>query len=247
MFEKLLEPVLNPLLTLHPFWIVLIISLIVSVIITVIYKLMTDQDLMKTLKAEMKEFQKETKELKDHPEKAMEVQQKAMKTNMKYMGLSMKPTLVTFIPIIIIFGWLTSHLAYYPIIPNQEFMITATFKDASGTITLAVPEGLTIISDHTQTILNNQAKWVLKGDTGEYLLEYEFEGNKHTQELLITDELAYKQPIKPIKDAKLKSLNINNEKLKVLNLFGWKLGWLGTYIIFSLIFSMLLRKWMKLA
>jgi len=208
---------------------------------------MTDQDLMKTLKAEMKEFQKETKELKDHPEKAMEVQQKAMKTNMKYMGLSMKPTLVTFIPIIIIFGWLTSHLAYYPIMPNQEFITTATFKDATGTINLNVPEGIILMGDQTQTITNNQAKWILKGEAGEYLLEYEFNDNSHLQEVLITTELAYKEPTKHIKDPHLKSLNINNEKLKVLNLFGWKLGWLGTYIILSLIFSMALRKWMNLA
>jgi uncharacterized membrane protein (DUF106 family) len=247
MFENLLNPILNPLLVLHPLWSLLILSFLISLIITLIYKAMTDQDLMKQLKSETKEFQKEMKELKDHPKKMMAVQKKAMQTNMKYMGLSMKPTLVTFIPIIIIFGWMHAHLAYEPILPNQDFTVTANFKNAVGNVELSVPEGLTVISNPLQEIMDNKANWLLKGDLGEYVLEYEFEGNKHTQELLIADELAYKTPIKLVKKDKLKSLHINNEKLKVMNLFGWQVGWLGTYIIFSLIFSMALRKMMNLA
>ena len=70
---------------------------------------------------------------------------------------------------------------------------------------------------------------------------------KYNQEILIAKELAYKNPIKPVKHKKLKSLNIDNQKLKVMNLFGWQLGWLGTYIIFSLIFSLSMRKIMNLA
>ena len=76
-----------------------------------------------------------------------------MQTNMKYMGLSMKPTLVTFIPIIIIFGWMHAHLAYNPILPNQDFTVSAEFKSSEGNIELSVPEGLIIISDSTQTII----------------------------------------------------------------------------------------------
>ena len=247
MFENLLNPVLNPLLILHPLWTLLILSFLISLIITLIYKAMTDQDLMKQLKAETKEFQKEMKELKDHPEKVMAVQKKAMQTNMKYMGLSMKPTLVTFIPIIIIFGWMHAHLAYEPILPGQDFTVTANFKNGVGDVSLSVPDGLELISNPTQTIVDNKANWLLNGGLGEYVLEYEFEGAKYNQELLIADTLLYKQPIKPVKNEKLKSLQINNEKLKVMNLFGWQVGWLGTYIIFSLIFSMSLRKMMNLA
>ena len=32
---------------------------------------------------------------------------------------------------------------------------------------------------------------------------------------------------------------------KILNIFGWQLGWLGSYIIFAIIFSMILRKVLK--
>jgi len=248
MFENLLNPILNPFLaSVHPLIFTISISLLISLIITIIYKLMTDQNLMKQLKAEMKEFQKEMKELKDHPEKMMSVQKKAMETNMKYMAKSMKPTLVTFIPIIIIFGWMHAHLAFLPILPGQEFVTTVEFKDYTGTAELTVPEGLELISDSAQQTIQNKASWTLKGAPGEYLMEYSFDEGTYTREVLISNSPAYKEPIKPIQNSNLKSININNEKLKVMNLFGWKVGWLGTYILCSLFFSMFLRKVMKLA
>ena len=80
MFENLLNPLLNPLLGLHPLFSLIILSFFISLIITLVYKAMTDQDLMKQLKAETKEFQKEMKELKDHPKKMMAVQKKSMQT-----------------------------------------------------------------------------------------------------------------------------------------------------------------------
>ena len=127
MFEGLLNPVFGPLLNLSPFWVVTIISALVSLIITVIYKFSTNQNLMKQLKDEMKELQKEMKELKNDPKKMMEVQTKAMQTNSKYMMQSMKSTLITFIPIILIFGWMNANIAYEPILPGQEFTINALF------------------------------------------------------------------------------------------------------------------------
>jgi len=66
------------------------------------------------------------------------------------------------------------------------------------------------------------------------------------QELLITKEQAYKPPVITFKNGELKALQINNQPLKAVNLFGWKIGWLGSYIIFSIIFSLVLRKILKL-
>ncbi|MCK5107150.1 MAG: hypothetical protein KAQ83_00305, partial [Nanoarchaeota archaeon] len=172
---------------------------------------------------------------------------KAMETNMKYMMNSFKPTLITMLPLIIIFGWMHAHLGYLPIMPEQQFMATTEFKDYIGDVTLTVPDGLELISEPDQTVLNNQASWTLKGKQGDYLIEYGFGEQKYTQNVIISDKLDYAEPIQPIKNSVLKSTMISNEKLKVLNLGFIKLGWLGTYIIFSLIFSITLRKFLKLA
>lgn len=247
MFDSLLNPIFAPLLGLPILWSIIIIALVIAVFITFVYKWMTDQHLMKTLKEDMKSFQKQMKEFKQDPKKVMEIQKRAMETNMKYMMHSMKPTLITFIPLIIIFGWLNANLAYEPITPGAEFTTTAIFEEGTtGTIDIIAPEELELLTDSTQEITDSKAQWKLKGPTGGYILEYTYNEESYSKEILITDKQAYKQPITTIKDSKLKILQTDNPKIKPLNIFGWKIGWLGTYIIFSIVFSMSLRKLLKL-
>jgi uncharacterized membrane protein (DUF106 family) len=246
VFEPILNPIFSPLLKLPVLWAIIIISFLISLIINVVYKLVTDQNLMKSLKEELKEHQKKIKEHKNNPEKMIELQKKAMQSNFQYMKHSMKPTLFTIIPIIIIFGWLNSHLAYEPITPGQTFTTTAFFNEnVNGKVELITPEEIEIIDKPTKDI-TGMVTWELKAkEKGEFLLEYKFDKKSFTKDVLITDEKEYKEPETRIKDNELKAIKIDNKPVKPLNLFGWKLGWLGTYIIFSIIFSMILRKIMR--
>lgn len=243
MFDSILNPILRPLLSLPSLWAILIISVVISVIVTLVYKWITDQNLMKTLKEDMKKFQQEMKEFRQDPKKVMEIQKKAMETNMKYMMHSMKPTLITFIPIILIFGWLNAHIAYEPIMPGQEFTTAAIFdKGVIGDITIKVPEEIQLLSDAEQQISDAKAEWLLKGEAGEYLLEYDYNNATYKKEVLITTERAYANPLQKVKNNNLKELTLSNEKVRPL--FG--LSWIWTYIIFSIVFSMILRKILKI-
>jgi uncharacterized membrane protein (DUF106 family) len=246
VFESVLNPIFNPLLNLPITWVVVIMALIITFIITIIYKFTTNQNLMKELKGEMKELQKEMKELKSDPSKMMEVQKKAMQTNMKYMSHSMRSMLFTFIPIILIFGWMNAHLAYEQIAPGQDFTTTIEFyKGVTGEVELVVPDGITMNGEAVQPIDDGEVKWILSGEEGNYLLEYKVNGKSYTKDLLITQEPSYAKPIEVIKDKTVMQISIDNIKMKVFNLFGWQIGWLGSYIIMSIIFSMILRKLFK--
>lgn len=249
MLESLSEPIFAPFLRLSPFFSILILSFLLSVLITFIYKLMTNQELMKSLRGDMKKHQKEMKQLRNSPEKMMAVQKKVMQKNTKYMMQSFKPMIVTFIPIILIFGWLNSHYAYYPIEPDQEFITSMFFNEGvSGTAELELPEEIIIIGENQKKISNGKAEWKLKGSKGEYIITYKFDDKSYNKEILITNEYRYKDAVKAVNDNIVSTINIEYEKLKPFpfKIFGWKPGWLGTYIIFSLIFSMSLRKLMKL-
>ncbi|MFH1589780.1 MAG: EMC3/TMCO1 family protein [archaeon] len=251
MFEKLMDPMLSPLLDLGFFWAIFIVAFILTLIITLVYKFTTDQTLMKKLKSEMKTMQKELKALSSNPQKAMAHQKKIMEKNMKYMKHSLKPTLYTFIPIIIIFGWLNTHLAYLPIAPGNDFMISVDFKDGTyGNVTIESLPELQILSEQMQTIENNQAKWTLSGDAGEYELTILFDNREFKKSLIISSENEYSEPIMVIKDSNLKRISIGYEKVKPLgnvSLLGWRPGWLGTYILLSLIFSLSMRKILKIS
>ncbi len=244
-YYDFLNIVFAPLLKLPLLWTVIILSLIVSIIIIIITKYTTDQALMKKLKDDLKEHQKQIKELKSEPAKAMEVQKKAMELNMKYMMHSLKPTLITFVPIILIFGWMSSTFAYEGIKPNQEFSVSAFFnKNTNGNAEIIIPEGITTVDSKTKKIENDKASWTLKGAEGEHILEFVYNGEKQQKSVLITKSEKYIEQIKKT-NGTIKSIQIDYKPKKILNLFGWKLGWLGTYIIFSIIFTMGLRKVMK--
>lgn len=78
---------------------------------------MTDQALMKELKADLKKYQDAMKDAKDDAEKTSELSKKAMGVNMKYMKQTMKPMLITMLPFIAIFWWLRSVLGDVVVIP----------------------------------------------------------------------------------------------------------------------------------
>ena len=247
VFDSILNPIFNPLLKLPSLWAIILLSFLISLIITLIYKYATDQNLMKQLKEEIKELQKELKELRNEPEKAMQVQKQVMQTNMKYMKQSFKSMIYTFIPIIIIFSWMNANLAYDPILPEQEFTTTVVFEEnVDGVIELSIPEGIIVNGDAKKEVKDNMVKWVLSGKEGEYLLEYIFDGKTYNKEVLIS-ETKYKEPIKKVKGDIVKSIEVEHEKKILLTIpgVGWKIGWLGTYIIFSIMFSILIRRVIK--
>jgi len=202
---------------------------------------------MKQFKDDIKHFQQEMKKQKDDPKKMMEIQKKAMEINMQYMMQSLKPTLVTFIPIIIIFAWLSSHFAYKPIAPGNVFNATIYFQEEFNEVTLMTPNHIDVIDNQTKIIENRKATFKVKPNKeGEYLLTFKFNKSEYNKEIIVTNSQKYAEPIKLFNDGVVEKIEISQPQLKILNLFGWQLGWIGGYIIFSIIFSITIRKIMKL-
>jgi len=243
----ILDPVFRPIAGLGPFWATLIISFLISLLITVIYKYTTDQAMMKNLKDTMKRLQQEAKASRSDPAKMMRINKETMEKNMSYMMHSLKATLYTFIPIILIFSWLNVNMAYEPIQPGMNFDTNMYLKEGvKGSVRLDAPGFEAVSGNLTQEILNNKVGWTLKsGKEGIYTLAYSLENKDYFTEVLIKKDMGYKMPMKMIKDGIVNYIEVVHKKIIVMNLFGWKVGWLGGYIIFSLIFSLGLRKLMK--
>lgn len=230
-----------------PLLAVLIVSFILSVIIILVYKLMTDQVMMKSLKEDLKKKQKELKKYKDNPQKMMKEQKKVMELNMKYMTQSFKPTFVTFIPIILTFSWLNANFAFEPIHPGEEFNLTVEARDSMiQHINLTASNEITLISDSQQEFVDKKATWVLKGEKAKTTLNFFYDGGGFfNKDLIISDEQEYAPQVKKL-SSPMKSVKIDMTKRKILNLGFVNLSWIWTYIIFSLIFSMSLRKIFKI-
>jgi len=255
VFDSILNPVFLPILRLPALAAIAFVSFLISLLITIVYKYMTNQTMMKDLKTRQKEFQKKMKENRGEPDKVMKIQKQAMEVNMKYMTQSFKPTLITFLPIIIIFTWLNAHLGFEPIMPDEEFLATLTFEPGiSGVVEVLVPEEVDILGSNMVDITEGVVEFSFKADKGDYLLSFNHGDNSYSKEVRITEERLYADVEKIVEDGSLKNIKLSNDKLIALNIAGsaeggWKkgrLGWLGTYIIFSILFSLGLRKLMKI-
>ncbi len=248
--DPVFDPILQPLINLSPFWAIIILAVVVSLLITLVYKLATDQKKMKDMKEKQKDYQKKMKELRSNPEEMMKVQKEAMKLNMEYMKSSFKPTLITMIPILLIFGWMAGHLSFEPIYPGETYSVSAEFLEGvKGEAELIADQGTELISPAEQEIVEGKANWKLKSSNGEHFLTVKVDDVEESKKVLITKELKTEEAVTIFQHSDIKQITINYNKLRPLGtfeIFGWQPGWLGLYIIFSLVFSMVLRKLLKI-
>ncbi len=246
-FGNLFSPLLNPLLSLDPISILLIVSFGVAIIFTLVYKFATDQKMIKAVRGEIKELQKDMKNLREHPEKFAETQKTIMQKNMLVFKQTMKANLITMIPILIIFGWLSTALAYEPIMPGDVFTVDVEFLDGfGGDVTLDSGDLMTS-SNLTKTISDGKVSWALSGEEGMHILEFNYTGDIYEKKVLITKERKYEQPISII-NKKVKQIKVSNKELKPLgnfSLFVWYPGWLGTYFFMAVVASILVRKLLR--
>ncbi len=242
------------LFTWPPFWAILLVSFVITLSTTLLYKYTTNQARMRELKKTVKEYQEKIKKSRDKPEKMMKLQQEAMQYNLELMKHSFKPTLYTMIPLLLLFVWLNAHMAYQPLLPDQEFTLTATYADGvTGTTNLSLlPEGLTLLSNATALVTippgekGGVVEWTLRGSAGAYKAIVTFAGSHVEKEFEITSEPGhYDAPLQTYKGG-VKSILVGNKPTRPFgesfNLFGWHPGWIAAYILTSIALSMLFRK-----
>lgn len=229
-----------------------IIALALSTLITYVYKWTTNQKQMGELKAKQKTLQKELRTLKSEPEKMMAKNKELMEINMKYMKSSMKSTFYTLIPLFLIFGWMSATFSYIPIAPGDQFSVDVDIKNPIlKNVTILDPKsenGFSIISDRTSDVTDGNGKFLLKANNaGTYIIQFRYGEKDFTTRIKISKYIG--QYINPVKKFDELTITVGLKKLHPygnLSIFGWHPGWLGTYIICSIIFSMLLRRFLKL-
>lgn len=236
-----------------PIFGILLVSFLVTLLVTLVYKWTTKQTEIKKLKKELKDLQGQLKNAgKMDPKKAMAIQKKAMEKNFQMMKHSLRPTLFTFLPLILIFGWLNAHMAYYEIPPGKEFSITAEFdKYLISNATITSTPSLDFIGSLEVPVAEGKATWKAKGDAGSYSVTIKEGNHEFTTNLLISSAWKYGLAEQTYKGTSVKKITIGYEKVRPFgtwfNIFGWHPGWLASYIISSIVFSMLLRKLMDVA
>ncbi|MBT4539655.1 DUF106 domain-containing protein [Candidatus Woesearchaeota archaeon] len=246
-----IDPVLNPLLNLGPFWAIFIVAIVVAMISILAYKFLTNQKEMKENREKQKEYRQKIKTLKNDPEEAMRLQKEMSKMAMGSMKHSFKPMLITIVPFWLIYLWMASHLAYEEIRPGEPYSVSAEFSEAviGEKATLLVEEGTELVGDATKTVrIEEPLTWQLRSIEGEHFVTIAVDQEQQAKKVLITEELEYEPALTEYENSAIKSININYKKLHPLgefSIFSWLPGWLGLYFLLTLVFSVALRKVFK--
>lgn len=269
--DTALDVAFSPLLHLNYFFGILVLSVVLSLLITLVYKWTTNQELMKSLKEDLKKIQDEVKKFqKDNPQKALDKQKIFMQKNMEYMKHSFRSTFYTIIPLLIIFGWMQANLAYMPIMPGDEFSMALVPEPGfRGNVTIEVPDGLSVVGEHTKPVENGRVSFTLAGSSvGEHDVVFDVGGELHAKNVKVSTWRDYAPTVKAKKgffasyfgwlysskagyldaDGAVRQITTTHQPVKPfgkLRIFGWMPGWLATYIFFSILTSLGVRKVLK--
>ncbi len=247
-----LDALFKPLLGLDPLITIIGVSLAITIVSTLAAKYTTDQKRIKQLKERSNELRKDlrNKEIQEDKEKFAKLFSESNAINLEMMRNSMRPMLFTMLPILIVFAWLSGHLAYEPIQPGDIINLTVfTIPEHSAPITLTAGSNIQILnSNSTKTPQNGQTNWLAKADRdGRYILKITSGTNFEEIPVLVTNLQEYESTSKEGKPP-FQSITLNMKKLTPLgnlSLFGWKPGWLAIYFITSIVFNIIFRKVMK--
>jgi uncharacterized membrane protein (DUF106 family) len=239
------------------FWIILIVSLLATLLTTIIYKYTTDQKRLKEIKKEMKELKIKLSKNKKDQKKVMSIQKEMLDHNMVMMKQSFKSMLYTFIPLILVFTWMAATMAFEPVQPNSNVTINAVISNSYPGELTAVKISSIPATNITRNLgyapdneKNKEIQWIMQTkEVGTYTIMIESETFKQSKEILVTTGRKYSTPVSVYKESQLKQIIVGNEKVRpmpgipVLKNFGW----LGTYIVLSILLSIGIRKLMDVA
>jgi uncharacterized membrane protein (DUF106 family) len=201
-----------------------------SLMTQIVNKIMINEKKADRMTVEISTIQKDLQKLDTKSKEFEQKQEKMMDMNLERMKMQMKPLLVTFLPYIIIFYFITGALAYGVIAPgtNVSVLITGTGHVTSEClgidqdITEDFKKSLTVGSEDCKITLGAVETAIKTG--GKEPINF----NSDTLQLQIMPPQKTYIPL-PVS----------------LPMVGNSLEWLGTFVLFSFISSIILTKVLK--
>ena len=214
--------------------IVALVALGITLITQLINKLLINEKYVDGARVRMKELQEKLKTITDIKSKDfIQLQDELLDTNFKIMKQQMKPMILTFVPYIFVYWLLAAAFAYSPIMVGSDVTVRIT-PNGHG---LVIADCLGINNTFTSY---NESVYSVKSGTCQLHL------NNYTSNLTLEGK---KEIVS--QSAGGIDLQIVPPKNKIIPLpvelpyVGNGLGWLGTFIIFSLVFSLIFSKALK--
>ena len=263
------------ILVFSPLPTLILIGFLVSLFVTLVSKFLTDQKALKKIKEDMSELRAKLKTHKSDIKVMGDVNRQMIQRSSEQMRKSIRSLFFTLLPLLLVITWMQGNVALDNIDPGDQFSISVILDEEQTedvNILLSVEGEATLQENQTAlqiiepaTYNSSVPLWILTAEqAGNATLTYTInDAENYTQEILITEQWRYNDPLLE-KDKEVLSIRyasgelspsspvdtlmINLEPTRPFgefSLFGWTPGWLVTYILATLVFSLLLRKFLK--
>ncbi len=157
--------VMVPLVRLHPWVAMVVISLVTSVVVLIVYKYTSNQKSMLRVKDRLKASFLAFSLYRDSLRVILLSSIRILRDNVHYMALNVVPLLVMIGPVLVVMVQLDGWYGHRPLRSGEEALVKAQVDGRmieDGRVSLEVPDGLTIDAPPVRMASENEICWRVK-------------------------------------------------------------------------------------
>ncbi len=259
---------LYPFHGFHPFLALVGVCVLITCVGMVAYKKLTDQEALKHIQDQIKIRLMEMR-LRQHTiGELIRLQNEGLAWNFRYLKTAFLPSLVIFVPMVLLLPSLDARFAYAParvgtIVP-VEVVLSDMKKGMEHEFKLeSLPKGLELIEKDGRVGTQNVIGWYLRAlENGVYTLKFRYGEKTFEKQVVVSDKIQPLQwEIKPPglpdtlyslesstleEGAMVQAITVGYKKVySPFGIFGWYPDWIYSFLIIFLILFFVLRPVMK--
>jgi len=265
-FGFIVQLLLLPFTRLNPWAGLLFVSLLTSLFMLFIYKKTSNQEKIKQTKSLIKAHLLEMRLFQHDYRTLLQTQKNLLLANLRYLSLNLKPLLVMIIPLFLLLSQLNLWFGYRSFQPGETFLLKVRLTPAvevdRASLDLETPPGLTVETPVLRIVDENEVDWRIrvKEAVAAPLLVI-INGEKYRKEIAAGfHQLKKLSPLRPGKNLWLQLLYPGEkplpagayaEKVEItlpeyrLSFLGIRWHWLVAYFLLSIIFALVLKRFLK--
>jgi len=249
-----------PFASMSPIWGLTAVSVLTAVIVIPVFKLTSNQEAIKTVKARIMGHILELWIYRDELRSVFSAKSRIVGHNVIYIGYMMRPLAVMLIPVVLILVHTEVRYGHQTATPGEPLVIKAVVASAaSGSpVTLKAPSGVVVETPVLRTEGGRETYWrVHASERGSFPVEFTSAGETVKKTLYATgtatrlDSVSAKRGFfssilhpgdAPIPGGSaFESIEIRYPESRV-GFFFWRTNWLVVYFVLTLVFSFILLK-----
>jgi hypothetical protein len=241
------------------------VSLVVSVVMLVVFRRVSDQTAIDTVKRRLQAGVYEIRLFKDDLRAIFAAQRDILKDTGRYFRLSLVPMLWMLVPLALVIAHLQFRYGYAALEPGQAAVVEVRVTEEgarrlandAAALSIGAPEGVRVETPAVWIPSLREADWRIRAEEpGTYELVIGVGEERLTKSVHVAGGTAVRSPVRPsgllrqlaypaeapiARDSQVEAIRVNYRTADV-NLFGWRTHWMIAFVILTTVFAFALAR-----